>query len=228
MVELKDTPGVRTADIPNKLGIWAGSTGEIFFDDAEVPAENVIGEEGGGFKVAMYSLDQGRFTVAAGAVGVIRACLELSTKYANERETFGQQIGRYQFVQDMIADMVLMYEQARLVVLQAAHDKNRARETGARTTRSTSIAKTSRPSTRSRRPTSRCRSTARTATRPSTAWSGTCATAARRACTRARRRSTRCCWPRTRSATARSTGSADPRSATTGRRGRGNSPGSIR
>jgi glutaryl-CoA dehydrogenase (non-decarboxylating) len=142
MVELKDTPGVRTADIPNKLGIWAGSTGEIYFDDAEVPAENVIGAEGGGFKVAMYSLDQGRFTVAAGAVGVIRACLELSTKYAKERETFGQQIGRYQFVQDMIADMVLMYEQARLVVLQAAHDKNKARDTGARTTRSTSIAKT--------------------------------------------------------------------------------------
>jgi glutaryl-CoA dehydrogenase (non-decarboxylating) len=142
MVELKDTPGVRTADIPNKLGIWAGSTGEIYFDDAEVPAENVIGTEGGGFKVAMYSLDQGRFTVAAGAVGVIRACLELSTKYAKERETFGQQIGRYQFVQDMIADMVLMYEQARLVVLQAAHDKNKARESGARTTRSTSIAKT--------------------------------------------------------------------------------------
>jgi glutaryl-CoA dehydrogenase (non-decarboxylating) len=141
MVELGSTPGVRTAEIEHKLGIWAGSTGEIFFDDAEIPVENVIGNEGDGFKVAMYSLDQGRFTVAAGAVGVIRACLEASVRYANERETFGQKIGRYQLVQDMIADMVLMYEQARLTVLQAAHDKNRARETGARTTRSTSIAK---------------------------------------------------------------------------------------
>jgi glutaryl-CoA dehydrogenase (non-decarboxylating) len=141
MVELKDTPGVRTQDIEHKLGIWAGSTGEIFFDGAEIPVANRIGEEGQGFKVAMYSLDQGRFTVAAGAVGVIRACLELSTKYANEREAFGQKIGKYQLVQDMIADMVLMYEQARLVVLQAAYEKNRARETGQRTTRSTSIAK---------------------------------------------------------------------------------------
>jgi glutaryl-CoA dehydrogenase (non-decarboxylating) len=141
MVELGSTPGVRTVDIEHKLGIWAGSTGEIYFDDAAIPAANVVGGEGNGFKVAMYSLDQGRFTVAAGAVGVIRACLEASVRYANERETFGKPIGSYQLVQDMIADMVLMYEQARLVVLQAAHDKNRARETGARTTRSTSIAK---------------------------------------------------------------------------------------
>ncbi len=141
MVELKTTPGVRTADIEHKLGVFAGSTGEVFFDNAEVPVENRIGEEGQGFKVAMYSLDQGRFTVAAGAVGVIRACLEASVKYANERETFGQKIGRYQFVQGMIADMVVMYEQARLLVWNAAHAKNRAVETGARTTRETSMAK---------------------------------------------------------------------------------------
>jgi glutaryl-CoA dehydrogenase (non-decarboxylating) len=99
-------PGVSTRDTENKLGIWAGSTGELFFENVEVPAENLVGEEGQGFEIAMYGLDQGRFTVAAGACGVVRACLERSVEYARERETFGQAIGRYQFVQDMIAEMV--------------------------------------------------------------------------------------------------------------------------
>ena len=85
----------------------------------------------------MYSLDQGRFTVAAGAVGVIRACLERSVEYARERETFGQQIGRYQFVQDMIAKMVLGYETSKLLVMQAAWMKDQ----GKRNTRETSLAK---------------------------------------------------------------------------------------
>jgi glutaryl-CoA dehydrogenase (non-decarboxylating) len=102
-----------------------------------VPAENRLGEEGDGFKIAMYSLDQGRFTVASGACGVIRACLEASVKYANERHTFGQPIGHHQFVQDMIADMVLGYETSKLLVLQAAHAKNQGR----RNTRETSLAK---------------------------------------------------------------------------------------
>src|SRR4051812_21701240 len=103
----RDWPGVTTRETENKLGVWAGSTGELFFENVEIPAENLVGEEGQGFEIAMYSLDQGRFTVAAGAVGVIRACLERSVEYARERETFGQPIGKYQFVQDMIADMVL-------------------------------------------------------------------------------------------------------------------------
>jgi glutaryl-CoA dehydrogenase (non-decarboxylating) len=129
--------GVETRQIPHKLGIWAGSTGEVFYANVQVPAENRVGEEGEGFKVAMHSLDQGRFTVAAGAVGVIRACLEASVKYANERHTFGKRIGEHQFVQDMIADMVLGYETSRLLVLQAADAKNR----GVRNTRETSLAK---------------------------------------------------------------------------------------
>jgi glutaryl-CoA dehydrogenase (non-decarboxylating) len=133
----KGTPGVTARNIEHKLGIWAGSTGELFFENAEIPLANRIGEEGEGFKIAMYSLDQGRFTVAAGAVGVIRACLELSTKYANERHTFGKPIGSYQLVQDMIAEMVIMYETSRLLVLQAAHQKNK----GVRNTRETSLAK---------------------------------------------------------------------------------------
>ena len=85
----------------------------------------------------MHSLDQGRFTVAAGAVGVIRACLEASVKYANERHTFGKPIGKHQFVQDMIADMVLAYETSKLLVMQAAWLKNEGR----RNTRETSLAK---------------------------------------------------------------------------------------
>ena len=130
-------PGVSTTEMENKLGIWAGSTGELFFDNVEVPAENVLGEEGQGFEIAMYSLDQGRFTVAAGACGVIRACLERSVAYANERETFGKPIGKDQFIQDMIAEMVLGYETSKLLVMQAAWLKNE----GLRNTRETSLAK---------------------------------------------------------------------------------------
>jgi glutaryl-CoA dehydrogenase (non-decarboxylating) len=136
MVE-RDWPGVTTQETENKLGVWAGSTGELFFENVEVPAQNMLGEEGQGFEIAMYSLDQGRFTVAAGAVGVIRACLERSVGYARERETFGQQIGRYQFVQDMIAQMVLGYETSKLLVMQAAWMKDQ----GKRNTRETSLAK---------------------------------------------------------------------------------------
>src|SRR4051795_726812 len=133
----KGTKGFSAVDTEHKLGIWAGSTGELFFEDVEVPAENLIGEEGQGFEVAMHSLDQGRFTVAAGGVGVVRACLERSVEYARERETFGQAIGRYQFVQDMIAKMVLGYETSKLLVMQAAWMKNE----GKRNTRETSLAK---------------------------------------------------------------------------------------
>ena len=122
-------PGFTTADTEHKLGIWAGSTGELFFENVEVPAENLVGEgRGQGFEIAMYGLDQGRFTVAAGACGVIRACLERSVEYARERETFGQPIGKYQFVQDMIAEMVLGYETSKLLVMQAAWMKDEGAE----------------------------------------------------------------------------------------------------
>src|SRR6059036_1539799 len=130
-------PGVTTRETEHKLGIWAGSTGELFFENVEVPAANLLGEEGQGFEIAMYGLDQGRFTVAAGACGVVRACLERSTEYARERKTFGEAIGRYQFVQDMIATMVLGYETSKLLVMQAAWMKNEGR----RSTRETSLAK---------------------------------------------------------------------------------------
>ncbi|HXV34809.1 MAG TPA: acyl-CoA dehydrogenase family protein [Gaiellaceae bacterium] len=133
----REWPGVTTADTEHKLGVWAGSTGELFFENVEVPAENLVGEEGQGFEIAMYGLDQGRFTVAAGALGVIRACLERSVSYARERETFGKPIGKNQFVQDLIAQMVLDYETSKLLVMQAAWLKDK----GVRNTRETSLAK---------------------------------------------------------------------------------------
>ena len=129
--------GVSSAETEHKLGVWAGSTGELFFQNVEVPAENLLGEEGQGFEIAMYGLDQGRLTVAAGACGVIRAGLERSVAYARERETFGKPIGKHQFVQDMIAEMVLGYETSKLLVMQAAWLKDR----GVRNTRETSLAK---------------------------------------------------------------------------------------
>src|SRR5207302_8123079 len=123
----KGMRGFTTANTENKLGVWAGSTGELFFENVEVPAENLIGEEGQGFEIAMYGLDQGRFTVAAGAVGVVRACLANCARYANERETFGQPTGKYQFVQDMIAKMVLGYETSKLLDMQTARMKDQGR-----------------------------------------------------------------------------------------------------
>jgi glutaryl-CoA dehydrogenase (non-decarboxylating) len=102
-----------------------------------VPADSLIGEEGQGFEIAMHALDQGRFTVAAGACGVVRACLERSVAYARERETFGEEIGRHQLVKQMIANMAKGIEIGRLLVFQAGALKNR----GMRNTRETSLAK---------------------------------------------------------------------------------------
>ena len=136
MVEL-DRPGVSSGDIHGKLGIRAGSTGWISFQDVEIPLHNLIGEEGEGFKIAMSCLDNGRYTVAAGATGLIRACLESSVKYAGERRAFGREIGKFQLVQQKIAHMVQSYEAAQLLYLRAGWMKNQ----GVRNTRETSLAK---------------------------------------------------------------------------------------
>ncbi len=129
--------GFTTGTIKGKLGVRAGNTGELAFNNVRVPAENRIGEEGEGFKIAMSCIDQGRFTVAAGATGLIRASLDASVKYANERQTFGQPIGKHQLVQQMIAKMVAGYEASSLLVSKAAELKNR----GIRNTKETSLAK---------------------------------------------------------------------------------------
>ncbi len=131
------SPGVQRGDIHGKLGVRAGSTGWIAFQDVRVPAENRLGEEGEGFKIAMSCLDNGRYTVAAGATGLIRACLEASVKYATERRAFGREIAKFQLIQQKIAYMVQSYEVARLLYLRAGWMKNR----GIRNTKETSLAK---------------------------------------------------------------------------------------
>lgn len=129
--------GLTTGSLHGKLGVRAGDTGWLNFNNVRVPVENRIGEEGEGFKIAMSAIDQGRFTVAAGAVGLIGASLNASLKYCHEREAFGQEIGQFELVQQMIAKMVAGYESSRLLVLQSAELKNR----GIRNTKETSLAK---------------------------------------------------------------------------------------
>jgi glutaryl-CoA dehydrogenase (non-decarboxylating) len=129
--------GLTTGTLHGKLGIRAGNTGTISMDNLRVPAEHRIGEEGEGFLIAMSAIDQGRFTVAAGNVGLAQACLDASVKYAHERETFGEEIGRHQLVKQMIAKMVAGIEAGRLLVWRAAFLKNH----GVRNTRETSLAK---------------------------------------------------------------------------------------
>lgn len=130
-------PGFESKAIKGKLGIRAGNTGELFFSDMRVPVENVLGEVGEGFKIAMAALDNGRFTVAAGACGLIAASLEASLKYCHERSTFGKEIGRHQLVQQMIAKMSANLEISRLLVFKAGWLKNE----GKRNTQETSLAK---------------------------------------------------------------------------------------
>ncbi len=136
IVEL-DRPGVTRGDIHGKLGVRAGSTGWISFQDVRVPLKDRIGEEGEGFKVTMTAFDHGRYTVAAGATGLIRASLEASVAYAKEREAFGKPIAHHQLIQEKIARMARDYEIARLLYLKAGWMKNE----GKRNTFETSMAK---------------------------------------------------------------------------------------
>jgi len=130
-------PGLSTGTLHGKLGIRAGNTGLINLDDVLVPAEHRIGQEGEGFLVAMSAIDQGRYTVAAGAVGLAQACLDASARYAHERHTFGQEIGGHQLVKQLIAKMSAGTEIGRLLVWRAGWLKNQ----GLRNTRETSLAK---------------------------------------------------------------------------------------
>ena len=111
--------GFTSGTIHGKLGIRAGNTGYFSLQDVRVPKENLIGEEGEGFKIAMFALEQGRYTVAAGATGVIRASRDASVAYANERETFGTKIANHQLVKQKIAEMEADYEMCRLLWLRA-------------------------------------------------------------------------------------------------------------
>ncbi|MCZ7539565.1 MAG: acyl-CoA dehydrogenase family protein [Anaerolineae bacterium] len=133
----KDMKGVSTYDEKHKLGVRAGSTGSIVMQDVEVPLENRLGEEGEGFYIAMSCLDNGRYTVAAGATGCIRACLEDSVKYSKERHTFGVPIAQHQLIKQKLAFMQQWYDAAWLLVTRAGWLKNQ----GQRNTRETAVAK---------------------------------------------------------------------------------------
>jgi glutaryl-CoA dehydrogenase (non-decarboxylating) len=129
--------GVSSHPIHGKLGVRAGNTGSVVFQDVRVPAANRLGEEGEGFKIAMSALDNGRYTVAAGATGLIQASLEASLKYAQERQTFGVAIAEHQLVKRMISHMVRKLDTSRLLVYRAGWMKN----AGRRNTRETTLAK---------------------------------------------------------------------------------------
>jgi glutaryl-CoA dehydrogenase (non-decarboxylating) len=133
----RSMPGFASGTLDQKWGIRAGNTGFFSMSDVRVPVANRVGEEGEGFKIAMFALEQGRYTVAAGATGLIRACLDASRKYALERKTFGKAIGEHQLVKEMIAQMVLDYEVSRLLWLRCGWMKNQGR----RNNRETSQAK---------------------------------------------------------------------------------------
>jgi glutaryl-CoA dehydrogenase (non-decarboxylating) len=129
--------GITRGDLHGKLGVRAGVTGWLSFQDVHVPTENRIGREGEGFKITMTAFDHGRYTVAAGATGIIKSCLETSVKYASTRQTFSKPIAEHQLIQEKIARMSQDYEISRLLYLKSGWLKN----AGKRSTRETSYAK---------------------------------------------------------------------------------------
>ncbi len=123
--------------IHGKLGLRSSDSSELILEDVRVPDANRLGEVGEGFKIAMSALDSGRYSVAAGAVGVAQACIDASVAYATTRKSFGKVIAGHQLVQELIADMVVDTEAARLLVWRAGDLKDK----GKPNTRETSIAK---------------------------------------------------------------------------------------
>ena len=132
-----DQPGYKAQTIEHKMGLHASDTASIALEDVEVSDEDMLGEVGDGFKIAMSNLDSGRYSVAAGCVGICQGCVEESVKYAKEREQFGRPIASFQLVQAMIADMVLKTDASRMLVWRAGWLKDQGRPN----TLETSIAK---------------------------------------------------------------------------------------
>ncbi|HEX5893930.1 MAG TPA: acyl-CoA dehydrogenase family protein [Solirubrobacterales bacterium] len=131
------TGGYRSQEIHGKLGLRSSDTAEISLDEVEVPDDAMLGEIGDGFKVAMSALDNGRYSVAAGCVGICDGCVDASVAFAKGRKQFGVPIASFQLVQELIADMVVKRDAARLLVWRAGALK----DGGVRNTVETSIAK---------------------------------------------------------------------------------------
>ena len=129
--------GFSSTAVHGKLGLRASDTAELFLDGVEVPDDALLGEVGEGFKVAMSALDSGRFSVAAGCVGICQGCVDASVAYSKEREQFDRPLASFQLVQELIADMVVETEAARALVWRAGWLK----DTGAPSTTETSVAK---------------------------------------------------------------------------------------
>src|SRR5579859_348710 len=132
-----DQPGYQPQEIHHKLGLRGSDTAAISLDDVEVPEDRMLGQVGDGFKVAMSALDSGRYSVASGCVGICQGCLDASVQYAKERIQFGRPIASFQLVQDMLADIALRTEAARMLVWRAGWLK----DTGQPNTTETSYAK---------------------------------------------------------------------------------------
>jgi butyryl-CoA dehydrogenase len=132
-----DQPGYKAQTIEHKMGLHASDTASISLEDVEVSDEDMLGQVGDGFKIAMSNLDSGRYSVAAGCVGICQGCVEESVKYSKEREQFGRPIASFQLVQAMIADMVLKTDASRMLVWRAGFLKDQGRPS----TLETSIAK---------------------------------------------------------------------------------------
>jgi hypothetical protein len=120
----RDRAGLSVAPYRNKLGFRPIATGDLILDEVRVPTENLVGDEGGGYQVAMAAVETGRLSVAARALGLAQASLDASLSYARTRQVFGHDIGRFQLVQSMITDMVVGVEAARHLVYDLAMDKD--------------------------------------------------------------------------------------------------------
>lgn len=140
LVEAK-TLGLMRGKKEPKLGIRASATSEIIFEDCRIPAENLLGAEGEGFKIAMTVLDAGRIGIAAQALGIAEAAYEAARDYAGQREAFGQPIGAFQGTGFKIADMKTRIEAARLLTYNAALKKERSKTTGERFSQEAAMAK---------------------------------------------------------------------------------------
>lgn len=136
LIETK-TPGFTAREIEGKMGIRAANTAEVSLDHCRVPKENTVGEVGHGLKVALSAIDNARFTMGAGCVGIAQACIDASVKYAQQRQQFKRPIGQFQLIQEMIADMITETEAARYLVYRVGY----LRDKGLPYSRETAIAK---------------------------------------------------------------------------------------